>query len=76
MVDPEIIPNADQHLREYQALKQPQIVCGTGSHELLAARTATLTIGVENTAGQQPEVNMLLCWYLVLVAICCLRQPR
>ena len=58
MVDPEMIPNADQHLREYQALQPPKIVYGAGSHELLATGTAKLTIGVENTAGIQRDVNM------------------
>ena len=53
-----MIPNADQHLREYQALQSPKIVYGAGSHELLATGTAKLTIGVENTAGKQREVNM------------------
>ena len=51
MVGPEMIPNADQHLREYRALLPPKIVYGAGSHELLATGTAKLTIGVENTAG-------------------------
>ena len=58
MVDPEMIPDADQQLREYQALQPPKIVFGAGSHELLATGTAKLTIGVENTAGKQREVNM------------------
>ena len=58
MVDPEIIPNADQHLREYQALQPPRIVCGAGSLELLATGTAKLTICVDDTAGIQREVNM------------------
>ena len=58
MVDPEMIPNADQHLREYQALQPPKNVYGARSHEVLATRTAKLTIGVENTTGIQPEVNM------------------
>ena len=58
MVDPEMIRNADQHLREYQALQPPKIVYGAGSHELLATGTANLTIGVENTAGIQRDVNM------------------
>ena len=53
MVDPEMIPNADQHLREYQALQPPKIVYGAGSHELLATGTAKLTMGVESTAGIQ-----------------------
>ena len=53
-----MIPNADQHLREYQALQPPKIVQGAGSHELLTTGTANLTIGVENTAGIQREVNM------------------
>ena len=53
-----MIPNADQHLREYQALQLPINVCGAGSHEFLATGTAKLTIGVENTTGIQPEVNM------------------
>ena len=58
MVDPEMIPNADQHLREFQALRPPKIFYGAGSHELLATGTAKLTIGVENTTGIQREVNM------------------
>ena len=58
MVDLEMIPNADQHLREYQALQPPKIVYGDGSHELLATGAAKLTIGVENTAAQPREVNM------------------
>ena len=53
-----MIPNVDQHLREYQALQPPKIVYGGGSHELLATGTANLTIVVENTAGVQREVNM------------------
>ena len=53
-----MIPNADQHLREYQALQPPTKKNGVGSHELLATGTAKLTIGVENTAGIQREVNM------------------
>ena len=53
-----MIPDADQQLREYQALQPPKIVLGAGSHELLATGTAKLTIGVENTAGKQREVNM------------------
>ena len=53
-----MIPNADQHLREYQALQAPKIVYGAGSHELLATGTAKLTIGVENTAGIQREGNL------------------
>ena len=51
MVDLEMILNADQHLREYQAIQPPKIVYRAGSQELLATGTATLTIGVENTAG-------------------------
>ena len=58
MVDPEMIPNAGQHLREYQALQPPKVVYGAGSRELLAHGTAKLTIGIENTAGIQREVNM------------------
>ena len=58
MVDPGMIPNADQHLREYQALQPPRIVCGAGSLELLATGTAKLTICVDGTAGIQREVNM------------------
>ena len=58
MVDPEMLPNADQHLREYQALQPPKIVYGARSRELLATGTANLTIGVENSAGKQREVNM------------------
>ena len=58
IVDPEMIPNSDKHLGEYQALQHPRIVYGAGSHELLATGTAKLTIGVENTAGKQQEVNM------------------
>ena len=58
MVDPEVILNADQHLREYQALQPPKIVYGARSRELLATGTANLTIGVENSAGKQREVNM------------------
>ena len=58
MVDPEMIPNADQYLREYQALQPPNITYGAGSHELLATGTVNITIGVENTAGIQREVNM------------------
>ena len=53
-----MIPNADHHLREYQALQPPKNVYGAGSHELIAIGTAKLTIGVENTAGKQREVNM------------------
>ena len=53
-----MIPNADQRLCEYQALQTPKIVYGAGSHELLATGTAKLTIGVENTARKQREVNM------------------
>ena len=53
MVDPEMIPNAGQHLREYQALQPPKVVYGAGSRELLAHGTAKLTIGIENTAGIQ-----------------------
>ena len=41
MVDPEMIPIADQHLREYQALQPPKIVYGTGSHELLTTGTTS-----------------------------------
>ena len=59
MVDPEMIPDADQQLREYQALQPPKIVYGAGSHELLATGTATtLAVGFENIAGKQREVNM------------------
>ena len=58
MVDPEMIPNADQHLREYQSLQPPKIVYGARPYELLATGTAKLTIGVENTASIQREVNM------------------
>ena len=58
MVDPEMIPNANQHLREYQALQPLKIVYAAGSHELLATGTTKLTIGVENTLGKQREVNM------------------
>ena len=71
MVDPEIIPNADQHLREYQAPKPPKLVYG-GSHALLATGTAKLTTSVETTAGIQQEVNMSV----MLVVICDLRQSR
>ena len=46
MIDPDMIPNADQHLREYQALQPPKIVFGAGSHELLAAGMMKLTIGI------------------------------
>ena len=53
-----MIPSADQHLLEYQALKPPKIVYEAGSHECLATGTAELTIGVENTAGKQREVNI------------------
>ena len=41
MMDPEMIPIADQHLREYQALQPPKIVYGTGSHELLTTGTTS-----------------------------------
>ena len=41
MVDPEMIPNADQHLRKYQVLQPPKIVNGAGLHELLATGTAS-----------------------------------
>ena len=58
MVDPEMIPNADQHLRDYQALQPPRNVYGDGSHELLVTGTAKLTKGAENTAGEQRETNM------------------
>ena len=58
MVDPEMIPSADQHLREYQALQPPKMVYGAGSHELLATGTAKLTIRVDNTVGTLREVNM------------------
>ena len=58
MVDPEMILNADQNLREYHALQTPKIVYGAGSHELLATGTAQLTIGVENTAVKEREVNV------------------
>ena len=58
MVDPEMIPTADQHLREYQALQPPKIVYGAGSYGLLATGTAKLTTGIESTAGKQREVNM------------------
>ena len=58
VVDPEMIPNADRHLPKYQALQPPKIVYGAGSHELRATGMAKLTIGVENTAGIQREVNM------------------
>ena len=58
MIDSEMIPNADQHLREYQALQLPKIVYGAGSHELLDIGTAKLTIGVGNTARKQREVNI------------------
>ena len=75
MVDPEMIPNADQHLRECQALQPRKIVYGAGSHELVATGTTKLTIGVEYTAGIQQEVNISVSWHLVLVVICCLRQP-
>ena len=50
--------SADQHLHEYQALPPPKVVYGAGSHELLAIETAKLTIGIEDTAGIQREVNM------------------
>ena len=53
-----MIPNADQHLREYEALRPPKIVHGAGSHELLATGTAKLTIGVDNTDSRQREVNV------------------
>ena len=53
-----MIPNADRHLRENQALRPQKIVCGAGSHELLATGTANLTIGVEDSAGIQREVDM------------------
>ena len=58
MVDPEMIPNADQPLRGYQALQPPKIVYGAGSYGLLATGTAKLTTGIESTAGKQREVNM------------------
>ena len=58
MVEPEMIPNAYRHLRDYQVLQPPKIVYGAESHELLATGTAKLTISVENTAGKQREVNM------------------
>ena len=45
MVDPEMIPNVDQNLCEYQALQPPILFYGAGSHELLATRTAKLTTG-------------------------------
>ena len=53
-----MIPNADEHLRQHEALQPPKIVYGAGSHELLATGMAKLTIGVENTASIQREVNM------------------
>ena len=53
-----MIPNADQHLRDYQALQPPTILYGAGSHELLATETMKLTMGVENIVGIQREVNM------------------
>ena len=53
-----MLPNADQHRREYHAFQPPKIVYGAGSHELLATGTVNLTIGVENNAGIQREVNI------------------
>ena len=53
-----MILNADQHLREYQALRPPKTIEGAGSHMLLATGTAKLPISVENTAGKHREVNM------------------
>ena len=53
-----MIPNADQHPREYQALQPPKFVYGAGSHELLATGTAKPTVGIENIADKQREVNM------------------
>ena len=35
MVDPDMIPNADQHLREYQALQPPKIIEVTQPLELV-----------------------------------------
>lgn len=52
------MPNADHHRREYQALRQPNIVHGAEKHELLTTGAAKLTVGVENTAGKQSEVDM------------------
>ena len=60
MVDPEMILNADQHHREYQALQPPNIVYGAESHELFATGTAKLTICVETNTGKQREVNMFV----------------
>ena len=53
-----MIPNVDQNLCEYQALQPPILFYGAGSHELLATGTVNLTIGVENNAGIQREVNI------------------
>ena len=49
MVDPEMIPNTNQPLREYKTLQRPKMVNGAGSHECLATGTAKVMIGVENT---------------------------
>ena len=76
MVDPETIPNADQYLREYQALQPPQIVNVAGSHELFATGTAKLTIGVENTAGKQRQMNMSGMLVPGLGRNLLFRQPR
>ncbi|CAN0303407.1 unnamed protein product, partial [Scytosiphon promiscuus] len=58
MVDPAMIPNAEQQLRQYQELQPPQRVYAAGSHELLATGKAMLKLGVDNTDSKQREVNM------------------
>ena len=58
MVDPEIIPNADQHLREYQAPQPPRTAYRARSQGLFATGTAKLIMGIQNTAGKQRDTNV------------------
>lgn len=51
-IDPAMISIADYHPAAYHALLPPKTVYRVGSHKLLATGTATLTIGVENTASK------------------------
>lgn len=69
MVDPAMNPNAEQHLREYQALQPPQV--GVGSHGIFITGTAMLKVGLQNTDNIQRELNMaVFLLYLASFGIC------
>ena len=61
IVDPDMIPNTDQYLREYQALQPPNVFYVAGSHQLLATGTAKLAIGFREQCKQTTRGEHVCC---------------